>query len=349
MIVAPMAVFRVDASVAVGGGHARRCLVLAKALLDGGWSVRFASAPETVDTVPALRGSGVDMMTLGATAEPAATMRATAPDGCDLLVVDHYGLDRAFESPLRPWARRIAVIDDLADRPHDCDILVDQTPGRAAADYRGLVPSDCAVLVGPDYALLDARFAAARAMARRRDGTVRRVLVNHGATDPTGATLAVLQALRAADLGVPVDIVAGAANPHRAAIQAAAAQLAPAGTVHVDVDDMAALIGVADFAIGAGGVSALERCCLGVPSVIVILADNQRGNAEELARAGAAVCVEEAALHRIEGLAALIGALGRDPARLERMSAAATRIVDGAGAVRVREACARLVEPALRH
>jgi UDP-2,4-diacetamido-2,4,6-trideoxy-beta-L-altropyranose hydrolase len=335
----PTAVFRVDASVEIGSGHVRRCLVLAKALLQDGWSVHFASSMETPDAVPSLRGSGVPMMTIEKTADVAAGLSTAMPGGCDLLVVDHYGLDERFERSCRPWARRILVIDDMADRPHDCEILVDQTPGRGAADYVPLVPGDCNILAGPDYALLDPRFHIARTKARRRDGAVRRIFVSLGATDPKGATLLVLAALQRAKLAVPVDVVVGAANPHRAAVQAAADELSPSAVVHVEVDDMAALIERADLAIGAGGVNAIERCCLGVPSILVVLAENQWGNAEALAKAGAALIVEAAELNDADAFAGVIRALVVDSARRAAMRDAAARVTDGLGASRVRAVC----------
>ena len=333
------AVFRVDASVEIGGGHVRRCLVLAKALLEEGWSVHFASCRETPDAVPSLRASGIQMIPIDETANVTAGLSAAMPGGCDLLVVDHYSLDERFERSCRPWARRILVVDDVADRRHDCDVLVDQSPGRQTGDYRSLVPADCSIFTGSGYALLDQRFRMAKAKAPRRNSVVRRILVSLGATDPKGATVLVLAALRRAELAIPVDVVIGAANPHQAVVRAAAERLAPPAVVHVEVDDMAALIERADLAIGAGGVSALERCCLGLPSIVVVLAENQRNNAEALAKVGAALVVGEAKLRDSDAFADAIRALARDTTGRAAMSAAAAKLFDGLGAIRVRESC----------
>jgi UDP-2,4-diacetamido-2,4,6-trideoxy-beta-L-altropyranose hydrolase len=233
------------------------------------------------------------------------------------------------------------VIDDLADRPHDCDVLVDQTPGRPAIDYRPLVPPDCSILTGSAYALLDRRFSTVRAGARRRDGVVRRILVSMGATDPRGATLDVLAALQLVKLGIPVDVVLGGASPHQAEVRAAAGRLSPPALVHLEVDDMATLIDGADLAIGGGGVSALERCCLGVPSILLTLAENQRRNAATLSQMGAALIVEESGLRDADNFARTIRALVRDKVGLLAMSAAAIKVTDGLGTMRVRESCYR--------
>jgi UDP-2,4-diacetamido-2,4,6-trideoxy-beta-L-altropyranose hydrolase len=333
------AVFRVDASVEIGGGHVRRCLVLAKALLQDGWSVHFASGGETADAVPSLRGSAIQMIPIDETPNVAAGLSDAMPAGCDLLVVDHYGLDERFERSCRPWARRILLVDDVADRRHDCDVLVDQTPGRRAVDYRRLVPPDCSILTGSDYALLDQRFRMARAKARRRNSAVRRILVSFGATDPKGATVLALAALQRAKLAIPVDVIIGSANPHRAEVRAAADRLVPSAVVYVEIDDMASLIERTDLAIGAGGVSALERCCLGVPSILVVVAENQRGTAEALAKAGAALVVEEAKLRDSDAFADAIRALAQDTVRRAAMSVAAAQVTDGLGTIRVREIC----------
>ncbi len=333
------AVFHADATVEIGGGHVRRCIVLAKALLEDGWSVLFASCQGTAEVVPSLRKIGIKLISVNNREDVAARLRADVPNGCDLLVVDSYRLDGAFERACRPWARRILTIDDLADRRHDCDVLVDQAPGRSAADYRSLVPPHCTILAGSNYALLDSSFARARTATACRDGDVRRVFVCFGSTDPAGATVRALAALQHADLGVAIDVVIGGLNPHRQLVQSAANRLSPPATVHVDVEDMASLISRADLAIGAGGVGALERCCLGVPSILVVLAENQRVNASAICCAGAALIVEDSELCDTDAIASNIRSLAHNKSTLASMSVAAAMIVDGLGAMRVRRFC----------
>jgi UDP-2,4-diacetamido-2,4,6-trideoxy-beta-L-altropyranose hydrolase len=323
------AIFRTEASVTIGGGHVRRCLVLADALAEAGWKIRFICSVAARSIVPMLAQGGF------AVTEPAAFEKA--PARCDLLVIDHYGLDAAFERAARGWAARILVVDDLANRPHDCDVLLDQSPGRGRADYAALVPKDCALLLGPSYALLDPRFRAARRQ-RRPIGKVERIFVNFGTADTANATGLALDAIGAAQIDAAVDIVIGGAAPHLAVLRTKVAARVGA-TLHVDVDDVATLMQRADLAIGAGGVGALERCALGVPSAILTVADNQHTNARNLAASGAAVYWGDIGARSVDEIAAGLKALVGDQAARVAMSDAAAALVDGLGAARVRMSC----------
>ena len=324
------AIFRTDASVAIGGGHVRRCLVLADALAEAGWTIAFVCGVAARSIVPALGARGYTVT------EPAAF--EAAPRRCDLLVVDDYRLDAAFERAARGWAKRILVIDDLANRPHECDVLLDQSPGRARDAYTRLVPQGCELLLGPSYALLDARFRAARRQ-RKPIGKVERLYVNFGTTDTANATSLALDAIAAAQLGAKIDIVIGGAAPHLAALKAKVAALGGGAALHVDVDDVAALMRGADLALGAGGVGALERCALGLPSAILTVADNQHDNAHALAASGAAVYWGDVGSRTVDEVAAALKRLAGDQAARAAMSEAAAAMVDGLGAPRARMSC----------
>jgi UDP-2,4-diacetamido-2,4,6-trideoxy-beta-L-altropyranose hydrolase len=286
------AVFRVDASTEIGGGHVMRCLTLADALVRHGWRCAFACRPGSAETVPALERSGHAIGILESTEnDESAELAARWPDGVDLLVVDHYRRDVRFERACRPWARRIMAIDDLADRRHDADLLLDQTLGRSAESYAGLVPSSCRLLLGSAYVLLRPQFAAARttALARRhaQAGRLERILVALGLSDPHDVTSVALRGIAETGLDVAVDVVLGPAAPHLGAVRRLAASLPQPATLHVGVDDMASLMVDADLAIGAAGSSSWERCCLGLPTLVVVVAENQRDAAHHLAALGA--------------------------------------------------------------
>jgi UDP-2,4-diacetamido-2,4,6-trideoxy-beta-L-altropyranose hydrolase len=332
------AVFRVDASPSIGSGHVRRCLVLAEALAAAGWRVGFASVAGTKEAVPSLERSGFACHLVAGDDNSAAALRDLVGGDCDLLVVDHYGLDARLERACRPLAKRILVIDDLADRPHDCDMLLDQTHGREASDYKALVPANCRILAGSEFALLDPRFRQARERLRAPSDQVRRVQVSFGGTDPAGATVRTLEALGEAKLGVAVDVALGTANNNLSRIRQLAAQFDPPATVHVSVDDMASLIAQADMVVGAGGVSALERCCLGAPSITITIADNQRKLADELGQAGATENLGPLSQLSAKDIAGAVARLASDTARRHRMRTAALAIADGLGAARVRAA-----------
>lgn len=331
--------FRVDASSDVGGGHAYRCLALADALAARGAHCWFVARAGSVDFVPGLARH--DRLELGASdpnSAVAAQLAHERPEGVDWLVVDHYELGADFENACRPWARRILAIDDLADRPHAVDLLVDQSPGRVAADYTGLLGPDCPVLAGSRYALLRPGFSLcrARSLARRATGQpVQRVLVGFGASDPGNLACHALALMRSAGLACNVEVILGPNSPNSASVRGVAAACPFPVDVFDGVDDMAARLASADLAIGGGGVSALERACLGVPSLLVILADNQQCNADYLGKAGAALVLESSTALKSPAATAALRALADSPRARQAMSQAAAGVCDGAGSERV--------------
>ena len=154
MAEAPRAIFRADASPKIGGGHVMRCLTLADELRRRGWTCAFATRPGAEETVPSLASSGHVVFHLSGEEQDEAREIEKGLGECALLVADHYGRDEKFETAARQFASRVFVIDDLADRAHDCDFLLDQTYGRQFSDYAGLVPGGAKLLMGTDYALL---------------------------------------------------------------------------------------------------------------------------------------------------------------------------------------------------
>jgi UDP-2,4-diacetamido-2,4,6-trideoxy-beta-L-altropyranose hydrolase len=324
-------VFRADAGPAIGAGHAVRCLALAAPFIEGGWAVGFAASAETFAAVAALEAAPVERMVLPAAAGEEQAIARHWPE-IDLLVVDHYGRAAAFERACRGFAKRILAIDDLADREHDADVLVDAgAPANNA--YRKLVPASCRVLVGPKHALVHPDFRRARgaALARRDGRAVKRVLVSFGQIDAANATVRALAALDAAGFAGAVDVVLGRAAPHLGAVRAMAAGRV---RLHVDAPDMAALMSEADLAIGAGGGTAWERCCLGLPSILVTLADNQRGIIAIVAAAGAGVDAGPAGPNTERRIADALRLFLADGQRAA-MAEAGAALVDGRGGERV--------------
>lgn len=328
-----LALFRADASATIGTGHVRRCLSVAVALKRDSWTCRFAVGEESLTVVPELITVGFETRALKPLAlHDAEELGRSVPDGCDLLVVDHYGLDRAYESAARKFARQILTIDDLADRAHDCDTLLDATAGRAAGDYAAHLPARVDLLLGPAYAPLRPEFAFARAVRTAHPRERRRMLVNFGGTDPddaTGAVLAALSEMRLPD-DLHVDVVLGHGARHAAQVTAHISALSDRFRLHLDAPDMVSLLAAADVAIGAGGVSALERCCLGLPSVLIAIADNQRLVASSIAKAGAARIARNGKDAARQALSLL-----EDRPGLRAMAVAAASLCDGRGAARI--------------
>ncbi|QIO32745.1 UDP-2,4-diacetamido-2,4,6-trideoxy-beta-L-altropyranose hydrolase [Bradyrhizobium sp. 1(2017)] len=254
----------------------------------------------------------------------------------DWLIVDHYALDARWESACRREGLRILSIDDLADRAHDCDVLLDQNLVRQMdTRYRGRLSEDCKQLLGPRYALLRPDFAAQRRLLSGRSGNIHRIVVCYGGSDPTNETAKAVQALTS--LAVPwiaVDVVIGMSNPHVESVARLCRGL-PRAVVHRGANNIAELMRQADLSIGAGGVMSWERCCLGLPAVVADIAANQVGALTALADRAAAIYLGTAASLTVEALASAVRALLHDPDRVRALGEAAFALVDGEGRSRV--------------
>lgn len=304
-------VVRVDASVAIGTGHVIRCLTLANAFRSRGATVQFISRghegnlcdyvgesgfavcrlPAPKQTATSL-GRGDYAAWLGVPQETDAeqTLACRHPNEppADWLIVDHYGLDAVWENQVCQLATNTLVIDDIANRPHVCELLLDQNLNRSPAErYRSLVPEQTRLLLGPRYALLRDEFTVAARELRPRCGQVGRILIFFGGTDASGETL---KACRAIEVAMPdnvtVDVVVGATNPRREDI-VRFCRTDARFRYHYQVSNMAELIRDADLGIGAGGTTAWERTFLGLPTMTIAVAENQVDGSEALAAQGA--------------------------------------------------------------
>ena len=334
----PEAVFRFDASPAIGFGHAVRCAALAGHLGALGWR---SSAAIKGDAAPhGLWAKAFDrVVTLPADADDEGAVLRGKLAGCDFLVVDHYGWDARRERACRGWAKTIAVIDDLADRDHDCDILCDSALDRVPRNYAARVPRGTRLLLGPDYAQLRPSFAKARHQLRRSpQGDVHCLFVNVGATDHAGLLPRIIDGIELAGFTGTVDVMLALQAPGRAEVARRLECARFDGRLHVDAENVAELMADADLAIGAAGSTAWERCCLQLPSVIVVAVENQRHIAQGLVAACAAKLLPPG--FSAEDLAGLLGPLLSSSAARAEMSRRAGRLCDGLG-------CARLTEAAL--
>lgn len=328
----PRILIRADARPELGGGHIMRCLALAGALGAEGAEIAFACTPGSAALVPALARSGHTC--LDATIAGDVPLPNAWSGQADAIIVDLYSSTCEDETRMRRFAPVIAVIEDLPDRVHDCNLLIDQGFGRLAGDYQRRVPAGAQLLLGPDMCPLRPDFAALRAasLTRRADSApLARILVAMGLTDLGGVSEQVVELTRACLPDAAIDVVLGPLAPSRTPLQ----QRAKTDTklsVLIDIDDMAERMMVADLAIGAGGGSALERCVLGLPSIIIVLADNQKSAATTLGRLGAA-CVIDSVSRLERDLPVLLRYA--TPQTLQTMSQAAAAVSDGRGAGRI--------------
>ncbi|MEE8059474.1 MAG: UDP-2,4-diacetamido-2,4,6-trideoxy-beta-L-altropyranose hydrolase [Pseudomonadales bacterium] len=344
--------FRVDASPEVGLGHIMRCLTLAQALKASGDRCYFVCQPGSGLPERLLSEHGFEFIILDD--ERSRGDKATDPfwlneaqdanntgnkiqtitGGIGWLIVDHYGLGAQWHEQLRSAVGRIMVIDDLANRAYHCDALLDQTEGRKPEDYSQFVPSSCELLLGAKFALLRNQFAEKRAPSierRRSIERVERIFVSMGGADSENLTGLVLEAINQCKLGytLEIDVVVGTPSEHLPALQAQAQMSIHRVYLHTDVSDMAGLMVSADLAIGAAGISAWERCCLGMPALIIVADANQAVIAETLEQRGAATIVPTV---KPDLIRVALKALLLDPLRLKQLSTVAQTVCDGNGA-----------------
>jgi UDP-2,4-diacetamido-2,4,6-trideoxy-beta-L-altropyranose hydrolase len=306
---------RADASLQIGTGHVMRCLALADELRKQGAEVRFLCRDHEGNLVDYLKEKGYQAFLLQSEsgcpsdsssgqpphahwlgvswqmdAEQTVAQLQAAEKSVDWLIVDHYALDERYETRVRPYVDQVMVIDDLADRTHNSDVLLDQNfYCEKAGRYERLVPAGSRILMGPAYALLREEFRKAKLSAASRDGHVRTLLISFGGVDLTQETMKTLTAVEPlVRQGLRVEVILGKMNPNASSILSFCRQM-PNCTVYKHVERVTELMARADLAVGSGGTTTWERCCLGLPSIVITTALNQEQFIEQTAQTEAIV------------------------------------------------------------
>ena len=299
-------VIRVDASIEIGSGHVIRCLTLAEILKENGANVQFICRKHKGNLISNIISKGFSVLELEASASIklddkllhshwlGATQKQDSADclsflkqsRLDWLIVDHYGIDEDWQKYLKGNYQQLMVIDDLADRKHQCDILLDQTFGRQKKDYKDLVSETCGLIVGSQYALLRPEFNNWRqySLDRRKHPVIRELLINMGGMDTQNITEMVLKEIGNCNLpkDINITIVMGTLSSHLESIKVLAKELPYRADVKVEVSNLGEIMANSDISIGASGITTWERCCLGLPTIQLVTADNQIFLAETL-------------------------------------------------------------------
>ncbi len=272
--------------------------------------------------------------------DAAATRAVLEETGASWLVMDHYALDAQWQDAALLPGVSLLVLDDLADRSHVADVLLDQNAGRGAQDYVGFVPAGCDLRIGPAHALLRPEFARLRPKALARRAALTRpetLLVTLGGIDKDNAASRVLDALAEAPAAqdLRITVVMGVSAPHLDAVRDRAKTMPMHVEVVAGVSDMAARIMRADLCIGAVGSTTWERCVLGLPTLQVVLADNQREAAQAMAARGLSLALPvPGALGFARALTAGLERLS-DTGHYRAMARAVAALTDGGGAGRL--------------
>lgn len=355
---------RADASIVIGSGHIMRCLTLAERLRACHANVFFITREHEGNLCDFIASKGFEVVRLAHPKEVAHEDEEKSEDASlyrhwlgtsqshdaeqtieiikgygktvDILIVDHYALDYRWESVVSSYVKKIMVIDDLANRKHHCDVLLDQNYKLASESrYTHLVPESAYLLEGPKYALLRQEFVEARRELRKRQGTIQRILVFFGGSDPTNETSKAIDAivsLQRDDL--TVDVVVGTSNPNKHEIKQRVHSL-DNFNYYEQINHMAELMALADLAIGAGGSTTWERCCLGLPALVVNIAENQKEITHNLALSNAVVDLGDAPSVTSGDIMRELRRVLDEPSMMEQWAENCLRLVDGKGTERV--------------
>lgn len=350
--------FRADASYDLGTGHVMRCLSLAKGLQDRGHRCSFVCRGTPGNLIEQITIGGIEVAELGGRRNYGQLDLASDPVGgsdswsqenwqidvwetlgvieqeIDWVVVDHYALDARWERMVRPKCKRLMVIDDLNNRRHDCDLLLDQNwfGGSTSNRYNDKVPATCTLLRGPVYALLGPEYSELREKMPARDGNVKNILVFFGGSDSTNETGKVIDAIRElrTQEELAVTVIIGQNHPCPQDLYDRAKRC-PNVTLHNYVTSLATVMRDSDLMIGAGGATTWERMCLGLPGIVISVADNQDEANMALAKAGYITFLGKHECVTTKDITATLECALTNPVMLREQSKRMSKLTGGVG------------------
>lgn len=355
-------VFRTDASSEIGAGHVMRCLTLAKILKKRGFDCKFICRKLKGDFIKKIKKKNFEVITLysrnqekivrnydksrskylkwlNTTSQNDAkqTIDALHLKKVDLLIVDHYSLDKSWEKKLKPYTSKIMVIDDLANRFHDCDFLLDQNLGSSKKRYKKLVPNKCKQFHGSKYVLINQIYASRKFKLKKRSGKINRIFIYFGSgNDSLKFIKMALKVFCDPELlNINLDIVSNVNSSDLLVIKQIAKKRGKC-RIHLDLPDLSKLILKADLAIGAAGSTTWERCLAGLPSILIISDTNQELIAKSMKSVGAALILRPSSKFEKE-FKNSVKLLRNDSSTYLKMSSKAHKICDGYGSERVAE------------
>lgn len=353
-------VFRTDASLIIGSGHVMRCLTLADALREKGHQVLFICRKYSGNLIDHILKKNFPVKELffddvelydtqeysnhydrwlwvspQQDADETILILKSAP--VDWLIVDHYSLGFDWEKQLRTAVNQIMVIDDLANRKHDCDILLDQNLQIKPNRYKNLVPETCELLLGAEFVLLRSEFFKFREQCiRKKIKHLNHILVFMGGSDFNNITEKALNAILQSKFYGKVSVVFGKNSCYANYLEKLFSACAFI-SFYKNIQNISELIIQADLCIGAAGTASWERCYLGLPSIVIAVAENQMCTAQALESLGAARYLGNAEEISVNMITAAINDFIIDPAQLEKIAVVAREQVDGFGKTRILE------------
>lgn len=335
-----------------------RCLTLAEEMTERGAICYFVTKPHVGNVINLIENKGYTCLSLpkinnisvnfkdeyeswlgcSQQEDSVQTLDILSNINVHLLIVDHYALDEVWENNFKKIGIKIAVIDDLANRKHNSDFLLDQNEGRTSHNYEKLIPRNCVALYGSQYSLLRKEFHRYRNISLKNTnrGKLKSILISIGGIDKDNVTSEVLNILSNCDLpnDCELTIIMGGKSPWLEQVKAISEKISWRTNIHVDTNEMALLLSQCDMAIGAAGSSAWERCALGVPTIMIVVADNQNVIAKNLSINNAAFVIDSVEKVK-KDLAEWFNFINAHDGVLDKMSLSCSLITDGNGTYKV--------------
>jgi len=332
-------IIRADASPEIGTGHVMRCLSLAEAWQDTGGEVFFVSACDAPALEVRLKNEGIQILHIsqeaGALGDADETARIAQKLGADWIIADGYHFGAEYQKAIKDSGLSLLFIDDYGHADHYyADIVLNQNIYADMSFYSKYEPYT-RFLLGTKYVLLRREFLKGSGWYRDIPEIARKILVTLGGGDPDNVTLKVIEAVKTVDVsGLEVIVVIGGANPHFDLIQETGKVL-PNFTLLKNADNMPELMAWADIAISAGGSTCWELLFMGVPSIVIPIAENQEPIAKELRSQNIAKVVEFKVLKNKRELFKLIFDFLQSYEMRSAFSKRMAQCIDGKGSSRI--------------
>lgn len=340
---------RTDASIEIGTGHVQRCLVLAEELRKKNVNITFICREWHGNLIEFIQRKGFPVMSLPPInsrnseqnenittwmqhnwekdAYQTMSQMMKQEDIINWLIIDHYGIDSKWERTIKPVVKKIMVIDDLANRPHECDVLLDQNLYRDIDNrYKKLVPTHSILLLGLKYLLIRQEYRNVTCI-NKRSNHVKRILISFGGSDPTNETMKAIRAIKLISKeDIIVDVLIGHSNPHYSTIKKYCMNI-PTINIHFQIDYVAKLMAKADLAIGSGGSTTWERCYMRLPTITIETATNQSEILSYLSEIGVICHIGHRTTVEKEDIAENVLNLMNDPNKMNNMASALKSIM----------------------
>ena len=332
---------RVDSSTKIGYGHLIRCLALADTLKKS-FKINFICTNLNGNLISQICKKKFEVFRFNTKsqrinvkkdAEKTISIIKKHRNKKSLLILDSYILSQEWENRVKPYVKRLIVIDDLMNRKHSCDLIIDQNlHTQMNSLYTKSVPKNCVKLLGPDYAILRNQFIAQRKYARIRSLPIKNILVSFGGTDNENHTLHALTSLKKLNSDVNVNVVTGTANIGKKIIKNFCKKNFNYNYFE-QVENMVKLMQVADLCIGSSGTTTWERCCVGLPAIAIVASNDQKDIASAVSKNKCIINLGKIKKSDNVNYVRLMKNLKNS--ELQNMSRNCMKLVDGKGAARI--------------